>query len=60
VDTTDVDFDLAFEPCTGPSGSVVRAPSDMSIWPPTVPFDAVYASAVVHQFGFALTEILEK
>jgi hypothetical protein len=74
MDTTDVDpnadraqerltshlFDQAFEPATGPSGSVVRVPSDMSLWPPAVLFDAVYASAVMYHFGPALTEILEK
>ena len=31
-------------------GSAIRAPSDMSMWPPTVLFDAVYASAVWHHF----------
>ena len=74
MDTSDVDpnadraqerftshlFDRAYEPSTGPSGSVVRVPPDMSIWPPTALFDAVYASAVVRHFGAALTEILEK
>ena len=74
MDTTDVDsnadraqerftshlFDLAFEPGTGPSGSAVRVPSDMSVWPPAALFDAVYASAVVYHFGCTLTEILEK
>ena len=32
----------------------------MSIWPPAALFDAIYGSAVVHHFGFALTKILEK
>ena len=74
MDTTDVDpnadraqvrftshlFDQSLESIAGPSGSAARLPSDMSIWPPPALFDAVYASAVVHHFGVALTEILEK
>jgi len=32
----------------------------MSIWPPAVLFDAVYASAVLHRFGFAAADISEK
>jgi hypothetical protein len=32
----------------------------MSIWPPAVLFDAVYASAVLHRFGFGVMGILEK
>jgi hypothetical protein len=33
-------------------------PSDMSIWPPTVLFDAVYAGAVL--YNFAVTDIVGK
>jgi hypothetical protein len=43
-----------------PPLSAVRVPSDMSIWPPAALFDAVYASAVLHHFGFAVTDISEK
>jgi len=32
----------------------------MSIWPPAALFDAVYASAVLHHFGFTVTDISEK
>jgi len=53
-------FDLSLERFAGPSGSAVRVPSDMSIWPPDVLFDAVYAGAVVKNFGFQITDILEK
>ena len=72
MDTTDVDSnaDRAQERITShvfipdqafvPSGSAVRVPSNMSIWPPTVLFDAVYASAVLHHFGFAPMHIYEK
>jgi hypothetical protein len=74
MDTTDVDsnadraqesltshlFDQDLKRAAGPSGTAVRVPSDMSTWPPTVFFDAVYASAVVHHFGFGVTDILEK
>jgi len=74
MDTTDVDanadkaherftshlFDQSLERFAGPSGSAVRVPSDMSIWPPAALFDAVYASAVVKNFGFKPTDILEK
>ena len=76
MDTTDVDsnadreqerltshlFNQSGEPVAGPSGSAVRVPgpSNMSIWPPAVLFDAVYAGAVVHHFGFGLAVILEK
>jgi hypothetical protein len=73
MDTTDVDpnadraqarftshhFDQSLELFAGPSGPAARLPSDMSIGPPPALFDAVYASAVVHHFGGALTEILE-
>jgi len=48
------------EPVAGPSGSALRVSSDMSIWPPTALFEAVYASAVVYHFGFAVTDIPEK
>ncbi len=37
------------------SGSAARVPSGMS----AALFDAVYASAVLHHFGFAGTDILE-
>src|SRR6266481_6433864 len=72
MDTTDVDpnADRAQERFTShffipdevflPSGSAVHVPSNMSIWPPTVLFDAVYASAVLHHFGFAPMHIYEK
>ncbi len=74
MDTSDIDshadrlqerftshlLDQRLERVAGPSGSVVRVPSDMDIWPPAALFDAVYASAVVHHFGFALMIILEK
>jgi len=74
MDTTDVDsnadgaqerftnhlFNRDLEPIARPSGSAVRVPSDMSVWPPAALFDAVYAGAVVHHFGCTLTEILEK
>ncbi|KAI0289830.1 hypothetical protein BC826DRAFT_970734 [Russula brevipes] len=65
MDTTDVDssaeraqerltnhiFDRSLESYAGRSGSAVRVPSDMSIWPPATLFDVTYASAVVHHFG---------
>jgi hypothetical protein len=54
------DQSLGFERVAGPSGSAVRVPTDTSIWPPAVLFDAVYAGAVVHHFGFGLAVILEK
>jgi len=38
----------------------VCIPSDISIWPPTVLFDAVCASAVPNHFGFAVMDISEK
>jgi hypothetical protein len=74
MDTSDVDpnsektqerytkhlFNEAAERPTGPSGSVVRVPSNKSIWPPALLFDAVYASAVVHNFGTVATDIVEK
>jgi hypothetical protein len=74
MDTTDVDpnadraqerytshaFDPRIMPFAGPSGSAVRVPSDMSIWPPAVLFDAVYAGAVVRHFGVAVADILKK
>jgi len=34
-----------------PSGTEIRVPRDKSDWPPTVPFEAVYASAVMEHFG---------
>jgi len=74
MDTTDVDsnadraqerytshlFDQSFKRVAGPSGSAIRIPSDMSSWPPAVLFDGVYASAVLHHFGFAPRHISEK
>lgn len=74
MDTTDVDPDAdrtevrftshqfkSLKPVAGPSGSALRVPSDLSCWPPTALFEAVYASAVVHHFGFtAVTDIPEK
>jgi len=76
VDTTDVDlnagraqervtthffeFRESLERQAGPSGLAVRLPPDMSIWPPPMLFDAVYASAVAHYFGVASTDMLEK
>jgi hypothetical protein len=73
MDTTDIDsnadraqerftshvFDQSLERALPPL-SAVRVPSDMSIWPPTALFDAVYASAVLHHFGFAVADISEK
>jgi hypothetical protein len=41
------------------SGSPARIPSDMSIWPPSVLLDAVYASAVASNFGPGLADVLE-
>ncbi len=74
MDTTDVDpnADRAQERFTSHfffthsvslaryTDSAVRVPSNMSIWPPTALFDAVYASAVLHHFGFTPTHISEK
>ena len=74
MDTTDVDpnadraqerflihvFDQPLELAAGPSGSAVYVPPDMSIWPTAALFDAVYASAVMHHFGFALVVVLKK
>jgi hypothetical protein len=74
MDTTDVvsDADGAHERSTshffaqsshlvaGLSGSAVRVPSDRSIWPPSILFDAVYASAVVRHFGSPITDALKK
>lgn len=64
MDTTDVDPDAdstqvrftshqfqSLELVAAPSGSALRIPSDLSYWPPTALFEAVYASAVVHHFG---------
>jgi hypothetical protein len=73
MDTTDVDsnahsaqerfishlFERSLERVFS-SGSAVRVPSNMSIWPPVALFDAVYASAVLYHFGFSVTDILEK
>jgi len=53
-------FDQSLERQAGPSGSAVRVPSDTSIWPTSALFDAIYASAVVHHFGFALVAVLKK
>jgi hypothetical protein len=44
----------------GLSGPAVRVPSDRSIWPPSIIFDAVYASAVVRHFGSPVTDALKK
>jgi hypothetical protein len=74
MDTTDVDlntdraqerltthlFDQSLGQFLGPLGSAVRMPSDMSSWPPTVLFEAIYASTVLNHFGFAPTHIKEK
>lgn len=74
MDTTDVDstadraqerytshlFDESLEQTFKFSGSAARVPSDMSIWPPAALFDAVYASAVLRNFGTTGTEISEK
>ena len=74
MDTSDVDpnadkaqerytshlFNKAAERPAGPSGSVVRVPPNKSIWPPALLFEAVYASAVVHNFGFVATDLVEK
>jgi len=51
---------MSLEPVAGPSGSVLHIPSDMSIWPPTMLFEAIYASTVAYHFGFAGTDILGK
>jgi hypothetical protein len=53
-------FDQLMMPFAGPSGSAVRIPSDLSIWHPTVLFDAVYAGTVVRHFGVAVADILNK
>jgi len=42
------------------SGAALRVPSDMSNWPPAALFDADYAGAVMHHFGIAVADILEK
>jgi trans-aconitate methyltransferase len=74
MDTTDVDsnadigqarytshlFDRSIEMVASPSGSAVRVPADMSAWPPSTLFDAVYASAVVRHFGSAVKDALKK
>ena len=74
MDTTDIDsnadkaqerftshlFDRSLERVLPSSGSAVRVPFDMSDWPPAELFDAVYASAVLHHFGFQVTHISEK
>src|SRR5882672_6804612 len=73
MDTTDVDsnadgaqerftnhlFNRDLEPIARPSGSAVRVPSDMSVWPPAALFDAVYAGAVVHHFGIKEPDFLK-
>lgn len=73
MDTTDIDsnadraqerftshhFDRSLERVLPSSGSAIRVPSDMSDWPPAELFDAVYASAVLHHFGFQLNHISE-
>jgi hypothetical protein len=41
------------------SGSAARVPSNMSMWPPSVLLDAVYASAVASHFGPGLADVLE-
>ena len=74
MDTTDVDpnadraqetftthvFDEPLERSFRISGSTVRVPSDMSTWPSSAFFDAIYGSAVLHHFGFAVADITEK
>ena len=54
-------FDPSLERFAEPSsGSAVRLPSDLSLWPPGALFDAVYASAVLEKFGVKVEDILEK
>jgi len=72
MDTTDVDSNadraqerftnhfFAKSSLSGFSGTALRVPSNMSMWPPTALFDAVYASAVVGHFGSGLKDILTK
>lgn len=73
MDTTDVDpnadraqerftshlFVPSSEVLPGLSSTAVRVPSDTSIWPPTMLFDAVYAGAVVHHFGIKDPDFLK-
>ncbi|TFY69235.1 hypothetical protein EVG20_g3230 [Dentipellis fragilis] len=44
-------FDLPSVEVSNLPGRAIRTPEKMSEWPPTVLFDAVYASAVLHHFG---------
>ncbi|TFY63086.1 hypothetical protein EVG20_g6467 [Dentipellis fragilis] len=44
-------FDLPFVAASNLPGRAIRTPDEMSEWPPTMLFDAVYASAVLHHFG---------
>ncbi|TFY66252.1 hypothetical protein EVG20_g4828 [Dentipellis fragilis] len=44
-------FDLKLAKRSGVTGRQIRTPQDMSQWPPTVLFDAAYASAVFRHFG---------
>src|SRR6267142_3915083 len=53
-------FDQLMMPFAELSGSAVHVPSDLSIWPTTVLFDAVYAGAVVRNFSVAVVDILKK
>src|SRR6267142_5425279 len=48
-----------FPGLSGLSSTAVRVPSDMSIWPPTALFDAVYAGAVVYHFGIKEPDFLK-
>lgn len=49
----------ALESGGGFSGCAIRVSKDKSSWPPTVLFDAVYASAVIHHFGELPDDILK-
>lgn len=42
------------------SGQAIRTPADMSEWPPAVLFDAVYASAVMRNFGVLDPALLDE
>ena len=52
-------FKREYQSATGPSGTILRTPADMSTWPPNTLFHAVYASAVVKTFGFELEATMQ-
>jgi hypothetical protein len=71
MDTTDVDSNadraqerftnhfFARSPFSGYSGLAARVPSNMTMWPPSVLFDAVYACAVAFHYGSGLADVLK-